>query len=102
MSLVPVVAVASVGDGDATIHWSPALAAIVVYNCIVTTALGYFLWGKVLSMMSAATAGQVLTLTPVGGFVLSLAIFGGALTADVIVSIALIVVGIAVTLRRRG
>ena len=101
-SLVPVVAVASFQTGDASIHWSPALAAIVVYNCVVTTALGYFLWGKVLSMMSAATAGQVLTLTPVGGFALSLAMFGGALTADIVVSIALIVAGIAVTLRRRG
>ncbi len=102
VSLVPVVAVASFQTGDASVHWSPALAVIIVYNCIVTTALGYFLWGKVLSTMPAATAGQVLTLTPVGGFVLSLVIFGGALTADVVVSIALIVAGIAVTLRRRA
>jgi len=66
----------------------------------VTTALGYFLWSKVLSMMPAALAGQVLTLTPIGGFVLSLLIFGGSLSADVVVSVALIVAGIFVTLRR--
>jgi drug/metabolite transporter (DMT)-like permease len=84
----------------APVHWSPGLVAIVIYNCIVTTALGYFFWGKVLSMMPAALAGQVLTLTPVGGFVLSLLIFGGSLTVDVAVSIALIVAGIFVTLRR--
>jgi drug/metabolite transporter (DMT)-like permease len=98
-SLVPVAAIAVVEAGE-PVRWSPALAAIVAYNCIVTTALGYFLWSKVLSMMSAATAGQVLTLTPVGGFVLSLLIFGGELSADVVVSIALIVAGIVVTLRR--
>src|SRR5207248_527215 len=45
------------------VHWSPELVAILAYNCIGTTALGYFLWGKVLSMMPAATAGQVLMLT---------------------------------------
>jgi drug/metabolite transporter (DMT)-like permease len=50
--------------------------------------------------MPAAMAGQVLTLTPVGGFILSTLIFGGALTPDVVVSILLIVAGIFVTLRR--
>ena len=70
------------------IQWSPGLVAIVLYNCVVTTALGYFFWGKVLSMMPAAMAGQVLTLTPIGGFVLSLMMFGGTLSLDVVVSIA--------------
>lgn len=99
VSTVPVAAiVAAVSSGP--VHWSPFLVAVVLYNAIVTTAFGYFLWGKVLSMMPAAMAGQVLTLTPVGGFVLSLFIFGGAVTIDVIVSIALIVAGIFVTLRR--
>jgi hypothetical protein len=51
-------------------------------------------------MMPAATAGQVLMLTPIGGFVLSTLIFGGAVTADVPLSVALIVGGIFVTLRR--
>jgi hypothetical protein len=41
----------------------------------------------------------VLALTPVGGFLLSTAIFGGAVTPDVIASIALIVAGIILTLR---
>ncbi|HTZ37495.1 MAG TPA: DMT family transporter [Stellaceae bacterium] len=99
VSLVPV-AVAVALSGAAAPRWSPALIAILAYNGIVTTAFGYFLWAKVLEAMPAAAAGQVLTLTPVGGFVLSLAIFGGSLTTDVAVSIALIVAGIFVTLRR--
>jgi drug/metabolite transporter (DMT)-like permease len=99
VSIVPVaVIVATTTAGP--VHWSPALLAILAYNCVVTTALGYFFWNKVLSMMPAAMAGQVLTLTPIGGFVLSLLIFGGSLTLDVIVSIVLIMAGIFVTLRR--
>src|ERR1700722_17254360 len=99
VSLPPVAAIV-VATASGPVHWSPMLLAIVVYNCIVTTALGYFFWGKVLSMMPAAMAGQVLTLTPIGGFVLSLLIFGGTLSVDVLVSIVLIVAGIFVTLRR--
>jgi drug/metabolite transporter (DMT)-like permease len=99
VSLPPVAAIV-MATASGPVHWSPMLLAIVVYNCIVTTALGYFFWGKVLSMMPAAMAGQVLTLTPIGGFVLSLLIFGGTLSVDVLVSILLIVAGIFVTLRR--
>jgi len=99
VSIVPVAAIVLAGTTGGPVHWSPALIAILAYNCIVTTALGYFLWGKVLSMMPAATAGQVLTLTPVGGFVLSTLIFGGTVTADVVLSIVLIVGGIFGTLR---
>ncbi len=81
------------------VHWSGRLVAVLAYNWVLTTSLGYFLWNKVLSLMPAGVAGQVMALTPVGGFLLSTAIFGGSVTADVIVSIALIVAGIMLTLR---
>jgi drug/metabolite transporter (DMT)-like permease len=100
VSIVPVVALVPSGVAGGPVRWSPALVAILAYNCVVTTALAYFLWGKVLSMMPAATAGQVLTLTPIGGFVLSMLIFGGTPTADVVAGIALIAGGIFVTLSR--
>jgi drug/metabolite transporter (DMT)-like permease len=99
VSIVPVGAIVLTGTTGGAVRWSPALIAILAYNCIVTTALGYFLWSKVLSMMPAATAGQVLTLTPIGGFVVSTLIFGGTVSADVVLSIVLIVGGIFVTLR---
>ena len=83
------------------IRWTPTLILVLAYNWVVTTALGYFLWNKVLSVMPAGVAGQVMALTPVGGFLLSVAIFGGEITADVVVSIALIVGGIILTLRAR-
>jgi drug/metabolite transporter (DMT)-like permease len=100
VSVVPVAVIVLAGFAPGEVRWSPFLVAVVFYNAVVTTALGYFLWGKVLSMMPAAMAGQVLTLTPVGGFILSTVIFGGALTPDVVVSIVLIIAGIFVTLRR--
>jgi drug/metabolite transporter (DMT)-like permease len=99
VSTVAIAAVALPGAVGRPIHWSAALVAILVYNCIVTTALGYFLWNRILAVMPAAIAGQVVTLTPIGGFLLSAAVFGGAVTADVVLSIALIVAGIILTLR---
>ena len=99
VSTVVVAAIALPGAIGPTVHWSPALLAILAYNWIITTALGYFLWNKILAVMPAAVAGQVLVLTPVGGFLLSAAIFGGGVTPDVVVSIILIVAGIILTLR---
>jgi drug/metabolite transporter (DMT)-like permease len=99
VSTLTVGAIALPGAIGQPIHWSSALVLILAYNCVVTTALGYFLWSKVLAVMPAAVAGQVMALTPVGGFLLSAAIFGGAVTSDVVVSIVLIALGIILTLR---
>jgi drug/metabolite transporter (DMT)-like permease len=99
VSAVVVAVIALLGELGAPIHWSPALVLILAYNWVITTALGYFLWNKILAVMPAAVAGQVMALTPVGGFLLSAAIFGGEVTSDVVVSIVLIVAGIILTLR---
>jgi drug/metabolite transporter (DMT)-like permease len=99
VSTLVVAAVALPSMAAQPIRWSPSLIAILAYNWVVSTALGYFLWGKVLTMMSATVAGQVLALTPVGGFLLSTLVFGGAVTPGIAASIALIVAGIILTLR---
>jgi len=44
-------------------------------------------------------AGQVLTLTPISGFLLSTLIFGGAITIDIVGGILLIAIGLILTLR---
>jgi drug/metabolite transporter (DMT)-like permease len=99
---VPAIALIAVPFGSGQpIRWTPILILVLAYNWIVTTALGYFLWNKVLSVMPAGVAGQVMALTPVGGFLLSVMIFGGDITPDIVVSIALIVGGIILTLRAR-
>ena len=100
VSTIAVAAIAWPGATDQPIRWSGGLVAILAYNWLVTTALGYFLWGKVLTHLSAAVAGQVLALTPIGGFLLSVLVFGGAVGGDVVVSIALIAAGILLALRR--
>jgi len=55
--------------------------------------------GHILFRMMLSSRRRLM-LTPIGGFVLSTLIFGGAVTADVLLSVALIVGGIFVTLRR--
>jgi len=85
---------------DWSVELSPRFVAILAYNWIVTTVLGYFLWNKVLAVMSPAVAGQVLTLTPISGFLLSMLIFGGAITVDIVAGILLIAIGLVLTLRR--
>lgn len=98
-AIAAIVAIAAPGALAQPVHWSAALVAILAYNWVVTTALGYFLWNKVLAVLPAGVAGQVTALTPIGGFLLSTAIFGGAVTADIALSLALIVAGIVLTLR---
>jgi drug/metabolite transporter (DMT)-like permease len=87
-------------EPDWSVRWTPGFTAILIYNWTVTTALGYFLWNKVLAVMSPAVAGQVLTLTPICGFLLSALIFGGAITVDIVAGILLIAAGLVLTLRR--
>lgn len=81
------------------VHWSTTLILALLYNWLITMPVGYYLWNKVLAVLPAGIAGQVMALTPVGGFLLSTAIFGGAVSADIVGSIALIITGIILTLR---
>jgi drug/metabolite transporter (DMT)-like permease len=94
-----IVVPASILEPDWAVQWTPGFAAILAYNWIVTTALGYYLWNKVLTVMSPTVAGQVLTLTPISGFLLSTLIFGGAITLDIVAGILLIATGLVLTLR---
>jgi drug/metabolite transporter (DMT)-like permease len=94
-----IVVPAAILEPDWSVQWTPGFVAILAYNWIVTTALGYYLWNKVLAVMSPAVAGQVLTLTPISGFLLSTLIFGGAITLDIVAGILLIATGLVLTLR---
>ena len=96
---VTIVTPAVLLESDWSVQWTPGFTAILAYNWIVTTALGYYLWNQVLAVMSPAVAGQVLTLTPISGFLLSTLIFGGAISLDVVVGILLIAIGLVLTLR---
>ena len=102
LSTVIIATVALPAAAEESVQWSIGLVLILAYNWIVTTALGYFLWNKVLWELPAAVAGQVTALTPVFGFLLATAIFGGEVTLDVVAAVALIVLGISLTLRARA
>lgn len=80
---------------------APALSFSNDDRSEIITEVGVIRGSKVLTMMPAAVAGQVLALPPSGGFLLSTLIFGGAVTGDVVLSIVLIVAGIILTLRAR-
>jgi drug/metabolite transporter (DMT)-like permease len=94
-----IVVPATILEPDWSVRWTPGFVAILAYNWVFTTALGYYLWNKVLAVMSPAVAGQVLTLTPISGFLLSTLIFGGAITLEISAGILLIATGLVLTLR---
>ena len=66
VSIVPVGAIVLTGVAAGLVHWSPGLIAILAYNCVVTTALGYFLLGKVLSMCRQRGMPEWLARRPGG------------------------------------
>lgn len=81
------------------IEWNTELLLIFSFNWVIATALAYWCWAKVLRRMTVAAAGQTLMLTPIFGYLLSCVSFGDQLTSIVWVSLALIVLGLMLTIR---
>jgi drug/metabolite transporter (DMT)-like permease len=84
------------------IVWTASLVAVLAYNAVVTTALCYWWWGKVLATTSASRAGQFLTLVPVCALLMSKAFSGEAVGLPALASVVLISSGVVVTLRGRS
>lgn len=84
------------------IRWSMTLAAVIAYTSIVATAVCWLWWSEVLSAMPVARAGQLLQLIPITALLMSAAALGERITPGVGVSIALITIGISVTLRGKA
>ena len=83
------------------VHWSGSLLAVIAYNCLIATGLCYWWWGKALSVMPASQAGQIVCLVPVTALLLSAVFYHEPLTVGVLLSVALIGAGIALTARAR-
>jgi len=81
------------------IRWSRFLLLFLVFNWVIGIASAYWCWTRVLNELSASTAGQVLMLVPILAYFLSVIIFGEAMTWDALVSVALIMCGVALTFR---
>jgi drug/metabolite transporter (DMT)-like permease len=83
-----------------TVAWSPGLLLAVAYLALVITALGYLVWNWALARVPAPRAAIFLTVQPVLGAALGIALLGEAVTAFTAAGGALIVAGLAVTVRR--
>jgi drug/metabolite transporter (DMT)-like permease len=81
------------------LFWCAPLFAALAYNAVVTTALCYWWWGKVLATTSASRAGQFLTLVPVCALLMSKAFTGESIGPSVIAGVLLISTGVVVALR---
>lgn len=96
---VPITALSLLLERDAAFHPSSRLALIVLFNVFIPTALTFWCWAKVLSLMTASSAGQFLLLTPIAGFLLSAVFLDEPVTSAVVASAALIATGILLTMR---
>jgi drug/metabolite transporter (DMT)-like permease len=81
--------------------WTGWVVAILVFIAVFPTCLGYWWWGKILTVMPASRAGQVICLVPVLATLMSAVFLHEQLTLGVITSMAVIGVGILLTLRSR-
>jgi drug/metabolite transporter (DMT)-like permease len=77
------------GPQRATV-WTGPVMAMIAYNAIGCTALAWWWWGKVLSVMPVARAGQIVTLVPVLAVIIGVLWAGEPMTTGIAVSVVLI------------
>lgn len=85
--------------GGAWPRWSGLSILGVAYLGVVITALGYLVWNYALARVTAPRAAIFLTVQPVVGALLGVAVLGEPLTPFTSAGGALIVLGLAVTVR---
>lgn len=84
----------------APIHWSPALAAALLYVAIGPSLIAYRCWGLGVAEAGPALAGFFVNLTPVFAAIISAALLGSLPAWYHGVAFVLIVAGILVSSRR--
>jgi drug/metabolite transporter (DMT)-like permease len=84
-------------ERDASFRWSPMVWTVLIFSWSAGSVLAYWWWTYALTRMPASQAGQFATLVPLLVFFLSVALFGEQLSIGVVVSSALILIGIAIT-----
>jgi drug/metabolite transporter (DMT)-like permease len=99
---VPPLVLAALATWERPAVLSAGLLAVLAYNWLIATALAYWCWGKLLTEMTAAVAGQLLMLTPLVGYFSSSLVFGDPISAGVLVSLVLILGGLSLTVRARS
>ncbi len=79
---------------------TPQLVAVLCWNVLVPTIIGFRAWANALERLPVATASQVLLLSPLLGVALSAAVLGERVTGSLAAAAALIVAGSLLALRR--
>ena len=95
LAMVPIAA----WEMPVTIQWSARLLLGVAYLAVVITALGYLVWNWALALVPAPRAAISLSVQPALGAMLGVLFLGEPCTAFTALGGALIVAGLAVTVR---
>jgi drug/metabolite transporter (DMT)-like permease len=93
--MIPLAVVEWVGGARPVL--SPIAVAGGLYLAVVITALGYVLWNWLLAKVGAPRAAIFLTVQPIGGALLGVALLGEPLTVFTLAGAVLIVVGLWLT-----
>ena len=87
-------------DWNTPVRSTQTLSLILLWNMIGPTALGYWVWAVVLSRTSAASATQVLLLSPIYGMLQSHVVLGERLGPAVLAAAACVICGALLTFWR--
>lgn len=75
---------------------------LAIISGSITSALGYFVWYKVLPQMKVLTAGVIQVFVPILAIILSVLFLDELLSFDLILSSVIIISGIAITLQSQN
>ncbi len=93
-------ATAAPTDMPTTIHWSGAVAAVLLFVAVGPSIIAYRCWGAGVQRAGPTVAGFFTNLTPLFAAIMSAAFLGEPPQAFHAVAFALIVAGIVVSSRR--
>lgn len=80
------------------VRWSPKVLGAFAYICVLPSIVSYFIFNSATATVGPARAGQAITLMPIFGAFLSAALLGEALHPYHFVGMALILLGIGLSI----
>ena len=92
--------VALVFEGDATVHWTPRLIVILLYNGILASAFCSWAFNEVARSLPATTTSLGSLGVPVIGLLASAAWLGEPLAPSTVLGLVLILSAVALLVRQ--
>ncbi len=99
LMIVPL-AVGEAALSNATIHWTPTAAAVVLYVALFPSLLAYYCWDRGVARVGAVLPVHFANLTPIFAALLSTLLLGEPPQLYHLIGLAAIVAGIHVANRR--